>query len=138
MNTPNYNLYLTEDSSDEKFIEWRKKINGEGDSSNESNMEIIDRVLGEKADNSTSVETYLRAISWAGTNAPYLYQLSVSGLGPDQNGFIALSKSATDEQRQAAADALLIVGGQAADTLTVLCKGEKPAIDIPVCVVLIG
>lgn len=81
MNTPNYNLYLTEDSSDEKFIEWRKKINGEGDSSNESNMEIIDRVLGEKANNSTFIETCLRAISWAGTNVPYLYQLSVSGLG---------------------------------------------------------
>lgn len=43
--TPNYNLYITNDSS-ERFIDWREKINGTAN----SNMVIIDTVLAQKAD----------------------------------------------------------------------------------------
>ena len=43
--TKNYNLYLEGDATT-KFKEWREKLNGLVN----SNMEIIDEVLGAKAD----------------------------------------------------------------------------------------
>ena len=42
MNTTNYNLYL-EDDSTTRFLDWRQKMNGSGD----SNMVKIDTALAE-------------------------------------------------------------------------------------------
>ena len=49
-NTPNYNLYLTDDSST-RFQEWRNQMNG----TENSNMVKIDAALGEKANSSVAI-----------------------------------------------------------------------------------
>ena len=55
-NTPNYNLYLTDDSST-RFQEWRNQMNG----TENSNMVKIDAALGEKANSSVAINTTLLA-----------------------------------------------------------------------------
>lgn len=134
-NTPNYNLYLTEDDdSSTKFKEWRKNING----STDSNMTKIDTALGEKANSSKSVTTTLPYTSWVGTEAPYTQTITVTGLTANQNGTISIAQTATAEQRAAARDAMLTVTGQAANSLTITADGEMPVEDIPVCIILMG
>lgn len=49
--TMNYKLYVTDDSS-ERFQDWRRRMGGV---ESDSNMVIIDQVLGQKADNSVLV-----------------------------------------------------------------------------------
>ena len=49
--TPNYVLYITDDSS-ERFIDWREKMNGTED----SNMLIIDEALAQKADKNAVID----------------------------------------------------------------------------------
>jgi hypothetical protein len=133
LNTTNYGLYLTDDSS-ERFQEWRSKINGTTD----SNMLKIDAALGQKADSSTSIEAVLLASAWVGSSAPYTQDISVNGLTADHNGSISISQSATTMQRDAARKAVLLVSGQEDNKLTISADGGMPDVDIPVCIILLG
>ena len=131
--TLNYGLYIEDDES-ERFINWRKKMNG----SEESNMTKIDTILGQKADNSTVVTGVLYAAQWSGTQAPFTQEVSVAGLTADGNGSIGVAHSATMEQRNAARLARLSVVGQRDGKLTIAADGkDKPTMDIPVVVTLI-
>jgi hypothetical protein len=132
--TTNYGLY-TEDDATTKFLTWRQKMNGTAET---SNMQIIDRVLGEKADSSTQVTGVLRANAWSGVDAPFTQTVSVTGLKVGQAGDINVSQSATFEQRQVAREAMLAVTGQAAGQLTISADGEMPDLDIPFVVTLLG
>lgn len=131
--TPNYGLYLTDDSS-ERFMDWREKMNGTTD----SNMTKIDTALGEKADSSVVIPAVLAANAWNGDDAPYTQSVSIEGLLAGTNGIINVAHSATIEQRDAAREALLSVSGQSDGFLTVVADGEMPEIDIPVHVILLG
>lgn len=131
--TQNYQLYL-EDNDKELFLNWRQKMNGP----NESNMVKIDRVLSEKADKSRDVSVSLLAAGWAGEAAPFQQNISVAGLTSDQNGSIAVSPSATPQEFEAACDGLLTIVGQRENELTIAARGDKPAVDIPVVVTLLG
>lgn len=130
--TPNYHLYLEDDPS-AKFKSWRERMNG----SEGSNMVIIDRVLGEKADQSVQITGTLAASAWSGVEAPFTQTIQVQGLGATQNGTIAVAQSATFEQRQMAREAMLAVSGQAEGQLVIVADGEMPDIDIPFVVTLI-
>lgn len=131
--TSNYKLHLTDDDS-ERFIDWRNAINGIG----ESNMVIIDRVLGEKASKSTSVEAVLLPSAWAGKTAPYTQEIEIDGMSAIQNGSISVAHTASPEQRQAARDAILSVVGQSDNRLVIAADGEMPELDIPVFIVLLS
>ena len=131
--TVNYGLYISDDRS-ERFLDWSQKINGETN----SNMTKIDAVLGEKADRSETVHAVLLASGWAGNDIPFTQTVAVEGLGALQNGSAQLSKSASDEQEDAAVRANLKVAGQADGTLTITARGEKPKVDIPIEVTLLG
>ena len=126
-NTPNYNLYLTDDSST-RFQEWRNQMNG----TENSNMVKIDAALGEKANSSVAINTTLLASAWVGVDAPYT-QTTAS-----QNGTISVAHNATAEQREIAREAMLSVIGQADGTLTIAADGEMPERDIPVYIILLG
>lgn len=130
--TTNYGLYL-EDNDQTKFKDWREKING----INESNMVIIDRVLGEKANASTTVDGILTVDGWTDVDGRMTQALSVPGLGATQNGNIALSPTATPDERSTARAAILALAGQTEGELTVVADGQKPTINIPVVVTLI-
>lgn len=131
--TTNYGLYLEDDSS-VKFQNWRRQMNGEDD----SNMVKIDAVLGEKANKSVPFTGTLLASAWAGVDAPFTQELSVEGLGENQNGTISVAHSATVEQREMARLAMLSIVGQSEGSLTIVADGEMPDIDIPVVVILLG
>ena len=73
-NTPNYNLYLTDDSST-RFQEWRNQMNG----TENSNMVKIDAALGEKANSSVAINTNLLATDWGGVEAPSTLALTLRG-----------------------------------------------------------
>ena len=102
-NTPNYNLYLTDDSST-RFQEWRNQMNG----TENSNMVKIDAALGEKANSSVAINTTLLASAWVGVDAPYTQTITISGLTASQNGTISVAHNATAEQREIARELSLI------------------------------
>lgn len=131
--TANYNLHLTDDSS-EKFLDWREKMNG----TNDSNMVKIDTALGEKANNSVAIYATLLATAWVGVDAPYTQELSVEGLTATQNGVINVAHDATADQREIAREAMLSVIGQEDGKLIIVADGEMPEFDIPVYIILLG
>lgn len=131
--TENYGLYLTDDST-EKFLPWREKMNGTGN----SNMRKIDQALGAKADRSVAVSAVLLASAWEGVDSPFTQELAVEGLAAEQNGTISVAQGATAEQREIARDAMLAVLGQADGKLIIAADGELPEQDIPVSIILFG
>ncbi len=133
MNTANYNLYL-EDDGTTRFLDWRQKMNGSGD----SNMVKIDTALSEKADSSVSVDGVLLASAWAGGSAPYSQSIDVRGLTSEQNGSISVSQDITAEQLEAVLSAVLSVSGQEDGVLTIVANKGKPNVDIPVSIILLG
>ena len=130
--TARYKLHLTDDSN-ERFLDWREAMNGTGN----SNMVKIDRALGEKADSSVDIDAVLLADAWEGESAPFTQALSIDGL-TDQNGTISVSHTAVLEQREAARCAVMSVAGQGDGKLIIVADGRKPAVDIPVTVIMIG
>lgn len=131
--TSNYGLYVTDDSTT-KFKEWREKMASEAN----SNMTKIDIALSKKAEQSRSVEITLTADGWTGDTAPFSQQIAVNGLKADSNGSIAISNSATADQRAAVRKAQLSVMAQVDGSLTLNCDGKKPTVDIPAVVVILG
>lgn len=131
--TPNYGLYVTDDTTT-KFKDWRERMSSESD----SNMVKIDAVLSKKAEQSRSVEITLTAEDWAGNAAPFSQQVAVNGLKADSNGSIAIANTATTDQRAAVRKAQLSVMAQVDGALTLNCDGKKPTVDIPAVVVIIG
>lgn len=131
--TEHYGLYISDDRS-ESFLGWSQKVNGETD----SNMTKIDGVLAEKADKSRSVTVTLLADGWVGSEKPYTQTVSVSGLGAEQNGQASLAQGAAPEQETAAIKAVLSVSAQADGSLTIKASGQKPSVDIPIEVTLLG
>lgn len=99
-------------------------------------VEVARKNLGAAA-KSTTITATLTAAGWAGSG-PFTQTLTVADLAADGNGSMGLAQTATAAQREAARDAMLSVTAQAAGTLTVTADGDKPTVDIPVSVVLIG
>ena len=132
--TTNYNLYMEDDDSVD-FLTWRNNENGVDET---SNIQVIDRVLGEKADKSAEVSGTLLASDWVGEEAPYTQEISVEGLEAGQGGSIGLAQNATTEQRQAAREAVITVLDQDDGSLAVVADGDKPAIDIPFVITIFG
>ena len=131
--TANYGLYLT-DTSQEKFKEWREKMNSQNE---DSNMQKIDKALGEKAEHSKNVEATLLASAWVGESSPYTQTLTVTDLEEGMNGNISLSETATTEQTNVARLAMMSRLSQEAGKLVIQALGTKPQQDIPVCITLI-
>lgn len=131
--TKNYGLYLTDDSST-RFLDWRNQMNGVDD----SNMVKIDTALGKKADSSITIEGILVATNWVGDTAPYTQEIAVDGLTAEQNGTIAVSHSATSEQRAEAREAIMSITAQEDGKLIVSSDGKLPEFDIPITIVLLG
>lgn len=132
--TANYGLQLT-DSDQETFLNWREKLNGQ----NNSNMQKIDKALGEKADHSVAVSATLLANAWAGVDAPFTQTMNIEGIheAAKQNGQIYVSQEATFEQRDIARCAMLAVIGQTEGQLVIAADGEMPEQDIPVTIILL-
>lgn len=131
--TINYQLYITDDD-ETLFKDWREQING----TSNSNMTKIDSALSDKAQKSISAEATLLATGWTGEEAPFTQNITVEHMTAEQNGSAAVAQDATPDQMKAAENAGLRVTGQIDGVLTISCYGEKPEIDIPVSITLLG
>ena len=131
--TDNYGLFLIEDETT-RFIDWRLAMSGKRN----SNMKKIDSILHGKADSSNGIDATLTASAWTGDSAPYTQNLVVNPIVDSTNGIISVAQGANDAQREAAREALLSVSGQSAGQLSIVADGDKPEIDIPVHIILLG
>lgn len=80
----------------------------------------------------------LSAASWAGSSAPYTQTVSVSGITASSVASAGLSMGATGAQAQAARAAALLATAQGAGAITFSAFGDKPTVDLPVGVVILG
>ena len=126
MNTTNYNLYL-EDDSTTRFLDWRQKMYGSGD----SNMVKIDNALAEKA-------ATLFANQWNTDGAVSTQTITIDGLTPEQNGVIGTAQNLTGLQIETVRAAGLYISNQGDGFLTIASDGETPSCDIPVLIILLG
>lgn len=87
---------------------------------------------------STSFQHTLTAAGWVGEEAPYTQVASSGTNNKDANGYVALPQTATAAQIEAAQKARLRVSAQTFYQFTVTADGEKPTVDIPIQVTLLG
>lgn len=84
----------------------------------------------------TTTTHTLYASNWSGTEAPYTYNLSVSGVTATSNQDLLPGLSITAEQLEVYQSANIQDGGQSSGTLNLNAWGEKPDRDIPVRVII--
>ena len=87
---------------------------------------------------SKSFQHTLAAADWVGEEAPYTQVASSGTNNKNANGYVALSQTATAAQIEAAQKARLRVSAQTFYQFTVTADGEKPTVDIPIQVTLLG
>jgi hypothetical protein len=99
----------------------------------------LDPTYSGKLAKKSSVENgTLLAASWEGTEVPYTYSLSVSGVTSTSIQEVLLSANITQEQLEAAQSANIQDAGQSKNTILLKAWGEKPAIDIPIRIIKRG
>ena len=93
-----------------------------------------------KADKAAAVSATLAAAGWTGEEAPFTQDIAAPGVTADagQNILVGAGESLTPQQYDAAAKAQLWATGKAENTVTVTAFGEKPAVDLPVTVTILG
>ncbi len=84
----------------------------------------------------SSVNFILYASGWQGTAIPYTQVITINGL--TANGYFASAPSQTVEQTQAEQAAQLRMMSQSSTSITVGAIGEKPTINIPMQITLLG
>lgn len=80
----------------------------------------------------TSVTGIAYSSDWIGS--PPTNTISMPNLPADVSGFIGLSESATEEQRQEARNAILFPVSQGEGTVTIVSDGQQPSINLPIMV----
>lgn len=92
------------------------------------------------ASKSVTVAATLTAAGWTGAEAPYTQAVAAQGVTADagQTVIVAAGESLTAQQYAAAAGAQLWATAKGANTVTVTAFGEKPAVDLPVTVTILG
>lgn len=88
--------------------------------------------LDAKADKLITTEATLPASGWMGGSAPYIYNLSVTGVTADSHQELLPALDITAEQLAALQAANIQDGGQSEDTVTLKAFGTKPTIDLPI------
>ena len=96
--------------------------------------------LATLAPKSVTVSAALTAAGWTGAEAPYTQAVAAQGVTADagQTIIVAAGESLTAQQYAAAAGAQLWATAKGANTVTVTAFGEKPAVDLPVTVTILG
>lgn len=93
-----------------------------------------------KANLSTLATAILLASAWVGVEAPYTQTVTVTGVTTSDMPDIAPMYSSNLETRQEQREAWNLVGDadSGEDTLTFICDEEKPTVDIPIQIRVVG
>jgi hypothetical protein len=94
--------------------------------------------LAAKADKPTTTEATLLASGWMGENAPYIYNLSVTGVTDTSNQELLPALDITTAQLTALQAANIQDNDQYEDTVSLKAFGTKPTIDLPIRIILRG
>ena len=86
----------------------------------------------------TTLSVTLASASWTGTAVPYTYTISNSAITATSTQELSPVTDITADQLSALQAANIIDGGQAAGSMTLKAFGEKPAVDIPVRIIVKG
>ena len=104
----------------------------------QDNVKALKTETEQKAAKTVERTATLTVAGWTGSEAPYTQTVAVAGLAGDAHLIVGLAPSATAEQVEAAASALLLATGQAAGSITVSAYGEKPEAAIPILIMEVG
>lgn len=88
--------------------------------------------------NPTKTTATLAVANWSGTEAPYLYTLTVTGVTATNTVVLYPDPNITQEQLEALQAANIIGSSQAANSLTLKAFGDKPEIAIPIGIIVGG
>ncbi len=103
----------------------------------EDAQNAAEEVIGEKADKSKTYQMTMSAASWTGDAAPYSIDLTVEGVTDTSNVDI-IPQASTDEQIDAWLGLSYMLGSQTEGKVTIQSWGDKPAVDIPITVIVRG
>lgn len=133
MATKNYGLY-TINNDEENCFDSMQNLAGSGQ---DSNMNKIDKILGDKSDHSKCIEVTLTVDGWS-ENSPYSQTLQIDEIvSSEQNGILSSAQGITVEQLEVIVAAGLYISNQTEGTLTISASGDKPTCDIPVLIILL-
>lgn len=90
------------------------------------------------AGKSTSTNVTLTAASWSGSSAPYSYVVSNGSITDTNVIEVFPQASLTQTQALALASAMIMAATQVAGSITLKAFGEKPAVDIPITLLIRG
>lgn len=83
-------------------------------------------------------DVVLVSSNWDDSQGRPVQIITVSGVTGASNQIIDRAISSTDNEREAYAKANLFINSQSNNSLTFVCDGEKPTIDIPITILIIG
>lgn len=113
-----------------------------GDALNAANLNNLENriagAIGNTANKSTLTTKTLSKTGWTGSEPPFTYSLSVSGVTSSSVQEILPTTDATEEQIVALQAANMQDSGQSAGKITVKAWGDKPEIDLPVRIIIRG
>ena len=104
----------------------------------QDNVKALKTETEQKAAKTVERTATLTVAGWTGSEAPYTQTVAVAGLAGDAHLIVGLAPSATAEQVEAAANAMLLATAQAAGSITVSAYGEKPEAAIPILIMEVG
>ena len=94
-------------------------------------------LFDQKAAKSKALTGTLLASGWSNT-APYSQVITISGVTANTNGVIGVADTATRSQYEVAAGANLRKIAQSTNSVTIMAYGEKPTVDIPIEIIVLG
>ena len=94
--------------------------------------------LDSKANKSITTEATLLASGWTGENAPYIYNLSVTGVTATSNQELLPALDITAEQLTALQAANIQDNDQYEGTVSLKAFGTEPTINLPIRIILRG
>lgn len=90
------------------------------------------------APKSVAVEVNAPSSSWDGSSAPYTLALTVNGVTADNNIEVGLASSATLDEIKISMKSIIQCTAQATNQITLTAYKNKPTVDLPIQVLIIG
>lgn len=92
-----------------------------------------------KADSGNTIAPVtLSSSSWSGSAAPYSQTVTINGVTASNNCIVSVAQGVSAAQYEAASEAQMIPYSQEANAITIYAYGDKPAINIPISVLILG